>query len=1045
MASDLNERVKIINELDKNLLVSASAGSGKTTILVERMVALVESGKVNLSKMAALTFTKKAAGEFYDRFYKKLQLRIKPDFSKAKYDKYSLLSEPTPETVKRDKEALAHIDTCFFGTIDSFYQKILNEHPLEAGLSSSAKIIDDDEYTNYIIRYFSECLKNKSKNISEQAEFFADLIGTKSFPIFMTDILDHKELELYQIVGNVGTLENSYKDLIKVFKDGCKVLVKNEDVLRPKKKDADGNEVDITKDNQKAWDFLIQNINRIAVLKEDDYRTAKKIFEKVEKLRFTCDDLSIFSGTGFSLGLMFEEKQKRNGSLDYYFVKNGALETLLKIVYIRVIDFFSSVKDEIYANMVNDGLLTFNIATNCLLNLLRNDEKYKTAIDQIRSKFDCILIDECQDTDMKQYEIFFRLVASDYKEDFKDLDIKGGKLYACGDRKQGIYHFRGADVSTYDYIKTIFESKKAAGFDFDLVTLTDNHRSKGKLINYFNDIFKVVLNSQGYPPILNDEIKNDEKDFGTFTYDTDTDRDPDEVAKLILKLKNEKGYSFKDFMVMTSSKESILQYSRAFAQYSIPCYGEGFVDVHVSPLLDSIIGIFKYISSRKTDLISYLEVLSSPLFNFDITKTIDLSHDYLEEIGVDYNLTLLPSSLLEKLTANTKILNILNCRGIDILIGLTHLLKEKENSGEINSYSDAIKYFNDLQNKELVIERLSLLSNNIDAVQIANAHKTKGLEKKVVILVKAGNNDRGPSIIKDDKYYIISHQNEYRQVVIKNPQADIPPVSTVVDKEKEYEEEETKRLLYVAATRARDYLYISNPKNKQGASDSRSKWYPLLVALNKSPDVFLDDEYKVDKKTLALKDTVISFDYDTKKKTFDIITPSKIESANKYNEEYIHSESERSDSLIFGTMVHKLLENIVKAKEYVLDDSICEYIANMYDRTDLVNELLQVKNTIHSGGYPQKECPFSDLLKEVKQYKTYTEVPFSYKDGNNVVNGNIDLIIEKDKEVIVIDYKTDVNEIDHKEQLDCYMNAIKNSKLFEGKTITSYIYKIIKI
>ena len=75
----------IASSLDKNYIVSASAGSGKTSMLVERLVALVESGaKVN--EIVALTFTKKAAAEFYERFYKKLELRSKPGFDADKVD-----------------------------------------------------------------------------------------------------------------------------------------------------------------------------------------------------------------------------------------------------------------------------------------------------------------------------------------------------------------------------------------------------------------------------------------------------------------------------------------------------------------------------------------------------------------------------------------------------------------------------------------------------------------------------------------------------------------------------------------------------------------------------------------------------------------------------------------------------------------------------------------------------------------------------------------------------------------------------------------------
>ena len=108
MAKDIDElsRDKIRNDINTNFFVEAGAGSGKTSVLVDRMVSMVEGG-VDISKICAITFTKAAAGEFYARFQKKL--------SESK--------------TARAKEALKNIDLCFMGTIDSFCSMVLSEHP----------------------------------------------------------------------------------------------------------------------------------------------------------------------------------------------------------------------------------------------------------------------------------------------------------------------------------------------------------------------------------------------------------------------------------------------------------------------------------------------------------------------------------------------------------------------------------------------------------------------------------------------------------------------------------------------------------------------------------------------------------------------------------------------------------------------------------------------------------------------------------------------------------------------------------------------------
>ena len=141
---DSNSRNRIVSETNKNFFVEAGAGSGKTTMLVSRMVAMVEQGK-DISKICAITFTKAAAGEFYDRFQKMLIERSNPDFVYRDEKRAGQLPAPTEETRKYCAEALENIDLCFMGTIDSFCNMVLSEHPFDANIPSDSSLITDDE------------------------------------------------------------------------------------------------------------------------------------------------------------------------------------------------------------------------------------------------------------------------------------------------------------------------------------------------------------------------------------------------------------------------------------------------------------------------------------------------------------------------------------------------------------------------------------------------------------------------------------------------------------------------------------------------------------------------------------------------------------------------------------------------------------------------------------------------------------------------------------------------------------------------------------
>ena len=147
MDQDQIARAKIRNDIHSNYFVEAGAGSGKTSVLVDRMVSMVEGG-IDISKICAITFTKAAAGEFYARFQS------------------ALYRSKTPAAQK----ALKDIDLCFMGTIDSFCNMVLSEHPSAARIPSDASVLDADsmesrylrEYSNIIRGEYGEDLKKKA-------------------------------------------------------------------------------------------------------------------------------------------------------------------------------------------------------------------------------------------------------------------------------------------------------------------------------------------------------------------------------------------------------------------------------------------------------------------------------------------------------------------------------------------------------------------------------------------------------------------------------------------------------------------------------------------------------------------------------------------------------------------------------------------------------------------------------------------------------------------------------------------------------------------
>src|SRR6188508_2170706 len=128
---DAAARARIVTELDRNLLVEAGAGSGKTQKLAERMAAGIAAGTYELERMAAVTFTRKAAAELRGRFQLALEAELKKNTD--------------PASQARIRQALSNLERFFAGTIHSFCARLLRERPVEAGVSPGFTELDEIE------------------------------------------------------------------------------------------------------------------------------------------------------------------------------------------------------------------------------------------------------------------------------------------------------------------------------------------------------------------------------------------------------------------------------------------------------------------------------------------------------------------------------------------------------------------------------------------------------------------------------------------------------------------------------------------------------------------------------------------------------------------------------------------------------------------------------------------------------------------------------------------------------------------------------------
>jgi len=152
MTQDSTARNRIRSSLDESLIVEAAAGTGKTTELVQRIVAVLRTGRTTVDKIVAVTFTRKAAGE--------LRLRLRIELDKAR------ISATSPSETRYLEDALARLEEAHLGTIHSFCAEILRQRPVEADLPPGFQEIDETQSARLYSRAFDTWIQQRLQEMS---------------------------------------------------------------------------------------------------------------------------------------------------------------------------------------------------------------------------------------------------------------------------------------------------------------------------------------------------------------------------------------------------------------------------------------------------------------------------------------------------------------------------------------------------------------------------------------------------------------------------------------------------------------------------------------------------------------------------------------------------------------------------------------------------------------------------------------------------------------------------------------------------------------
>lgn len=409
---DAAERAQIRGALDESLLVEASAGTGKTHELIERLLATLLSGRAEIGQLAVLTYTRKAAGEL------KLRLRLRLD---------QALREPGKSEAERARAeaAVAQLETARVGTIHSFCGDLLREHPVEAGVDPSFVELSDAPERALFSRVFSRFLQEK---LQDPPPGIRRALARRqpSWSTVPTTPVQELETAAKRLAEQDPLLQPwtlPDLDLEAALDEALELVLEYYERLQEQRL------------NPKAAEILapltqgVEELRALAAHGPLDYA-------RVEALLFHLQDLNYYKlpykmrDAGKALG---EALKLALAEAEAHFAAQ------LQRELVEVVERFKEQKRRL-------GYLDFSdLIERCRAMLAVQPKLCR----RLQARFSVVLIDEFQDTGPAQVELLLRLTAEDPAAAPEALIPRPGALFLVGDPKQSIYGFRDADLRGY--------------------------------------------------------------------------------------------------------------------------------------------------------------------------------------------------------------------------------------------------------------------------------------------------------------------------------------------------------------------------------------------------------------------------------------------------------------------------------------------------------------------------------------------------------------------------------------------------------------------
>ncbi len=446
-------RDRVVSDFTSTIVLEAGAGTGKTTVLVARIVALVKGGAATLDRIVAITFTEKAAGE--------LKMRLRDELEKS-------AAASAGAEHDRCARALSDLERAPVSTIHAFAGALLRERPFEAGVDPGFAIA-------------------------------AEVAGERTFTDAWNRWLDERMSEGHPELVRAIHLGLDLSDLERAARS----MVENRDLLCGPVRRAPFTPAALLSE-------VTATLARLAPMKRACIDRDDKAYQSILAVEAFAAHAARLKGPSLERELRELHVQSHLGRQAAWKTKDACRDVKAELKSLSTLreayelasnaDVAATLRELLrgfattYESVKREGaLLDFQDLLLRARDLLAGSLPVRR---YFQRRFDRILIDEFQDTDPLQTEIAFYLAGDPDAPggNWRELRLEPGKLFVVGDPKQSIYRFRRADLRIYDEVKRLIVAQAGV-----VLPLTTNFRTVPSVLAFVNERFAEIFTPPNDP------------------------------------------------------------------------------------------------------------------------------------------------------------------------------------------------------------------------------------------------------------------------------------------------------------------------------------------------------------------------------------------------------------------------------------------------------------------------------------------------------------------------------------------------------------------